>query len=115
MAAVVALGAVAAGAGVAYGQEGGSREAGGVQQAELIGRSVLPAETFRLGSAPSGFFTGITTPVPAPFAGQPVQGFSAGRTCTDAGRDVTVQPDAAAGRPAQPGQLQGLRRDGDLP
>ncbi|HZM40682.1 MAG TPA: esterase-like activity of phytase family protein, partial [Acidimicrobiales bacterium] len=76
MAAVVALGAVAAGAGVAYGQEGGSREAGGVQQAELIGRSVLPAETFRLGSAPSGFFTGITTPVPAPFAGQRVQGFS---------------------------------------
>jgi hypothetical protein len=76
LAAVVALGAVAAGAGVAYGQQRGGPQTGGVQQAELIGRSVLPAETFRPGSAQSGFFTGITTPVPAPFPGQPVQGFS---------------------------------------
>jgi hypothetical protein len=48
----------------------------GVQQAELVGRSVLPAETYRPGSAPSGYFTGTTAPIAAPFPGQPVQGFS---------------------------------------
>jgi hypothetical protein len=49
----------------------------GVQQSELVGRSVLPAATYRPGSAPSGYFTNITTPIAAPFPGQPVQGFSA--------------------------------------
>jgi hypothetical protein len=48
-----------------------------VQHSELVGRSILPAETYRSGSAPSGFFTGTTTPIAAPFPGQPVQGFSA--------------------------------------
>lgn len=47
-----------------------------VQHSELVGRSILPAETYRPGSAPSGHFTGITSPIPAPFPGQPVQGFS---------------------------------------
>jgi hypothetical protein len=76
----VTVAVAAAGIGVAagaYAQRGAAPgEGGGVQQAELIGRSVLPAETYRAGSAPSGFFTGITTPIPAPFPGQPVQGFS---------------------------------------
>jgi hypothetical protein len=80
VAVVVTVAVAAAGIGVAaraYAQRGAAPgEGGGVQQAELIGRSVLPAETYRAGSAPSGFFTGITTPIPAPFPGQPVQGFS---------------------------------------
>jgi hypothetical protein len=57
-------------------QPSAAPEGGGVQQAELVGRSVLPAETYRPGSAPSGFFTGTTAPIAAPFPGQPVQGFS---------------------------------------
>ena len=48
----------------------------GVQHSELVGRSVLPAATYRPGSAPSGHFTGTTAPIAAPFPGQPVQGFS---------------------------------------
>jgi hypothetical protein len=44
---------------------------------ELLGRSILPAETYRPGSAPSGFFQTGTTAVPRPYPGQPVQGFSA--------------------------------------
>jgi hypothetical protein len=48
-----------------------------VQHTELVGRSILPAETYRPGSAPSGHFTGTTTPIAAPYPGQPVQGFSA--------------------------------------
>ena len=48
-----------------------------VQHSQLVGRSVLPAETYRPESAPSGAFTGITSPIAAPFPGQPVQGFSA--------------------------------------
>lgn len=44
---------------------------------ELVGRSVLPAATYRPGSAPSGFFQTGTTAVPRPYPGQPVQGFSA--------------------------------------
>lgn len=43
---------------------------------ELVGRSILPAETYRPGSAPSGFFQTGTTAVPRPYPGQPVQGFS---------------------------------------
>ncbi len=37
---------------------------------------MLPAATYREGSAPSGYFTGTTAPIAAPFPGQPVQGFS---------------------------------------
>lgn len=48
-----------------------------VQHGELIGRAVLPAETYRPGSAPSGYFTGTTAPIAAPYPGQPVQGFPA--------------------------------------
>lgn len=55
----------------------GSAPKPAVQHSELVGRSVLPAATYRPASAPSGYFTGITTPIPAPFPGQPVQGFSA--------------------------------------
>jgi len=78
VAAVVAMAAGAAGVGVVAGASAqqGSGGGGGVQQAELVARSVLPAETYRPASAPSGFFTGITTPIAAPFPGQPVQGFS---------------------------------------
>ena len=46
-------------------------------QARLVGRSVLPAETYRPGSAPSGYFQTGTTAVPRPYPAQPVQGFSA--------------------------------------
>ena len=43
---------------------------------ELLGRSILPAQTYRPGSAPSGFFQTGTTAVPRPYPAQPVQGFS---------------------------------------
>jgi hypothetical protein len=43
----------------------------------LVGRSSLPAETYRPNSAPSGYFQTGTTLVPRPYPGQPVQGFSA--------------------------------------
>ncbi len=43
---------------------------------ELVGRSILPAQTYRPGSAPSGFFQTGATAVPRPYPGQPVQGFS---------------------------------------
>ena len=55
------------------------------QQARLVGRSVLPANTFRAGSPPSGEFidrasaalNGVTGPATGPyFPEQPVQGFS---------------------------------------
>ncbi len=73
--------ATAMAAGVASGASAwadrGDRPPPAVQHTELVGLSVLPAETYRGGSAPSGFFTGTTAPVAAPFPGQPVQGFSA--------------------------------------
>jgi hypothetical protein len=71
--------AYAAGAGAGAGAGGarpGDRPPPAVQQAELVGRSVLPAETYRPGSDPSGHFTGTTAPIAAPYPGQPVQGFS---------------------------------------
>jgi hypothetical protein len=46
-------------------------------QARLVGRSSLPAETYRPGSARSGYFQTGTTAVPRPYPAQPVQGFSA--------------------------------------
>jgi hypothetical protein len=48
-----------------------------VQHTELVGRSVLPAVTYRPDSEPSGSF-GVASAngVTAPFPGQPVQGFS---------------------------------------
>ena len=55
----------------------GADGADAVQHSRLLGRSVLPAETYRPGSEPSGHFLGPGTLVPAPFPGQPVQGFSA--------------------------------------
>ena len=44
--------------------------------AELVGWSELPAETYVPGSEPSGHWTNGTAAVPAPYPGQPVQGFS---------------------------------------
>jgi hypothetical protein len=39
-----------------------ARPGGGVRHAQLVGRSVLPSETYRPGSAPSGYVTGTTAP-----------------------------------------------------
>ncbi len=44
--------------------------------AQLVGWSELPAETYVPGSEPSGHWTTGTAAVPAPYPGQPVQGFS---------------------------------------
>ena len=55
-----------------------ARSDGGLQHAELVGRAVLPALTFRADSEPSGGRIG-TAPingVTPPFDDQPVQGFS---------------------------------------
>jgi hypothetical protein len=56
----------------------GSRSEPDAQAAhtQLVGRSILPAQTYRVGSAPSGFFQTGTTAVPRPYPAQPVQGFS---------------------------------------
>ena len=56
----------------------GSRSEPDAQAAhtQLVGRSILPAQTYRAGSAPSGFFQTGTTAVPRPYPAQPVQGFS---------------------------------------
>jgi len=70
---IAGAGGVATGA---YASSGGDDPPPPVQHSELVGRSVLPAETYRPDSARSGHFTGTTTPVAAPFPGQPVQGFS---------------------------------------
>jgi hypothetical protein len=75
MIAVAALAAAVA-SGSAWANRGRG-EPPAVQHSQLIGRSILPAETFRPGSAPSGFFNTTTAPIPAPYPGQPVQGFSA--------------------------------------
>lgn len=72
LAAAAALGATT----VAYAAGGRDDAPRAVQHTELVGRSVLPAETYRPGSAPSGAFTGTTAPIAAPYPGQPVQGFS---------------------------------------
>ena len=71
--AAVALGATT----VAYAAGGHDDAPRAVQNTELVARSILPAETYRPASAPSGYFTGTTAPIAAPFPGQPVQGFSA--------------------------------------
>src|SRR5919106_1897822 len=78
LAGIVAVAALAAAvaSGTAWANRGRG-EPPAVQHTELVGRSILPAETFVPGSAPSGFFTGTTTPIAAPYPGQPVQGFSA--------------------------------------
>ncbi|HMG45308.1 MAG TPA: esterase-like activity of phytase family protein [Acidimicrobiales bacterium] len=72
----LAITAGAAGVGGADASARDDRPTPAVQQSELVGRAVLPAETYRPGSAPSGYFTGTTTPIAAPYPGQPVQGFS---------------------------------------
>lgn len=82
VAAVTALGLAAVPAAtagrVSSATTAGSVAAGSVAaHSELVGRSVLPAETYRPGSAPSGFFQTGTTLVPRPYPAQPVQGFSA--------------------------------------
>ena len=46
-------------------------------RARLVGWSMLPTQTYVPGSAPSGHWTTGNTAVPAPYPGQPVQGFSA--------------------------------------
>lgn len=70
----LATGVAALGGGYAAARD--DRPAPPVQHTELVGRSVLPAATYRPGSAPSGHFTGTTAPIAAPYPGQPVQGFS---------------------------------------
>lgn len=45
-------------------------------EATLVGWSALPTETYVPGSAPSGHWTTGNASVPAPYPGQPVQGFS---------------------------------------
>ena len=52
-------------------------------RATLVGWSVLPTETYVPGSAPSGHWTTGSTAVPAPYPGQPVQGFSATHALPD--------------------------------
>ncbi|CCH71742.1 conserved exported hypothetical protein [Nostocoides australiense Ben110] len=44
--------------------------------ATLVGRSILPAETYVPGSETSGHWTTGNAQIPAPYPGQPVQGFS---------------------------------------
>lgn len=51
--------------------------------AVLTGWSVLPTETYVPDSAPSGFWTSGNAQVPAPYPGQPVQGFSATHRLAD--------------------------------
>lgn len=51
----------------------------------LVGWSVLPTETYVPGSAPSGYWTTGNATVPAPYPGQPVQGFSATHALADGG------------------------------
>src|SRR5688572_23910110 len=63
----------AAATAIAHGPSGPEAKAA---HTELLGRSILPAETYRPGSDPSGFFQTGTTAVPRPYPGQPVQGFS---------------------------------------
>ena len=52
-------------------------------RATLVGWSVLPAETYVPGSAASGHWTSGSATVPAPYPGQPVQGFSATHALAD--------------------------------
>lgn len=51
--------------------------------ATLVGWSMLPTETYVPGSAPSGHWTTGNAVVPAPYPGQPVQGFSATHALAD--------------------------------
>ena len=52
-------------------------------RATLVGWSMLPTQTYVPGSAPSGHWTAGNTAVPAPYPGQPVQGFSATHALAD--------------------------------
>lgn len=52
-------------------------------RATLVGWSALPTETYVPGSAPSGYWTTGNATVPAPYPGQPVQGFSATHALAD--------------------------------
>jgi hypothetical protein len=72
LALAIALGAL----GGAYAAAQRSTPPPAVQHSELVGRSVLPAETYRPASAPSGRFVTGTQLVTPPYPGQPVQGFS---------------------------------------
>lgn len=118
--AVVAAAAVslaAAGTALGSGHTGASAVAA---HSELVGRSVLPAQTYRPGSAPSGYFQTGTTAVTRPYPGQPVQGFSGTHRLADGSYLVLsdngfgsktnsqdyelavhrIQPDTATGRTA---------------
>ncbi len=52
-------------------------------RARLVAHSVLPAATYVPGSEPSGAWTTGNAAVPAPYPGQPVQGFSATHRLAD--------------------------------
>lgn len=62
--------------GTAVGRAAEARSAPGLAQAQLSGRAVLPARTFRE-AVPSGSLIQPANGVDPPFARQPVQGFSA--------------------------------------
>lgn len=51
--------------------------------ARLLARSILPTETYVPGSERSGYWTTGNAQIPAPYPGQPVQGFSATHAFAD--------------------------------
>ena len=67
-------------------------------RATLVGWSALPTETYVPGSAPSGHWTTGNAAVPAPYPGQPVQGFSATHALADG--SFLVMSDNGFGRKA---------------
>ncbi|MFC7358650.1 esterase-like activity of phytase family protein [Nocardioides astragali] len=67
-------------------------------RATLVGWSALPTETYVPGSASSGYWTTGSATVPAPYPGQPVQGFSA--THALGGGDYLVMSDNGFGTKA---------------
>ena len=96
-AAVTALGAAT----VAYAAGGHDDAPRAVQHTELVGRSILPAETYRPGSAPSGHFLGPSSPIVPPFPGQPVQGFSGVHRKAD-GSYLVMSDNGFGNKPSSP-------------
>lgn len=76
LAAALAASVVPVGAATASGRHD-DRSAPDPSRAQLVARSVLPAATYVPGSEPSGYWTSGSAVIPAPYPGQPVQGFSA--------------------------------------
>jgi hypothetical protein len=97
LAAVTALGAGT----VAYAAGGHDDAPRAVQHTELVGRSILPAETYRPGSAPSGHFLRPSSPIVPPFSGQPVQGFSGVHRKAD-GSYLVMSDNGFGNKPSSP-------------